>query len=106
MSRAPRTPRDELAEGSAVGELYLRRLVRAQLGVSLLALVAFGALIGVLPLVLYLVPGLASITVLGLPLSIAVLVVPPFALFLAIGWLYERRAAALDEAFRDVVSRE
>ena len=106
MSRAPRTPRDEVAEGSAVGELYVRRLMRAQLTVSLTALVAFGAVVGVSPLVLYLLPGLAGRTVLGVPLPVALLVVPPFVLFLAIGLLYERRASGLDESFRDLVSRE
>ena len=51
-----RTPRDELADATAHGQVYLRRLRRAQLALSLLALVAFGALFGVLPLALYLLP--------------------------------------------------
>ena len=106
MSRPPRTPRDEVAEGSAVGELYVRRLMRAQLTVSLTALVAFGAVVGVSPLLLFLLPGLARTTVLGVPLPLALLVVPPFVLFVAIAVLYERRATALDEAFHDLVSRE
>ena len=50
MSPSPvgrrRTPRDELAEATAHGGLYLRRLVRAQLALSLLALVAFAGILG------------------------------------------------------------
>ena len=45
----PKTPRDELAEATAHGGLYLRRLIRRQLGLSVLTLIAFGgflALIG------------------------------------------------------------
>jgi hypothetical protein len=29
--------------------------------------------------------------------------VPPFPIFLAFGWLYARRAEALEEAFRELV---
>ena len=54
----PRTPRDELADASPHGALYLRRLIRSQLALCLLALVAFGGLLGALPLVLFLLPGL------------------------------------------------
>jgi hypothetical protein len=98
-----RGPRDELAEATPHGELYLRRLVRAQLGLSLSALVAFGGLVGSLPLALVLLPRLGELTLLGVPLSILLLVVPPFPLFVVLGWLYTRRAARLEAAFRELV---
>jgi len=106
-ARAPglRSPRDELAESTAHGEVYLRRLRHAQLTLSLLALVAFGALFGVLPLALDLLPRLQHTTLLGIPVTLWIIVVPMFPLFVAIGWLYARRAEALDEQFRDVVER-
>lgn len=100
---APRTPRDELAEATAHGGLYLRRLIRRQLGLSVLTLVAFGGFLGSLPLALYLLPGLQDIDVLGIPLSVLLIVVPPFPILLAFGWLYARRAQALEEAFRELV---
>jgi hypothetical protein len=100
-----RSPREELAEATAHGEVYLRRLRRAQLSLSLLALVAFGAVFGVLPLALYLLPGLQRTTLLGVPVPVWIIVVPMLPLFGAIGWLYARRADALDEAFRDLVER-
>ena len=40
-----RTPRDELADTTAHGALYLQRLRQRQLTLSILALVAFGALL-------------------------------------------------------------
>jgi len=89
------TPRDELAEATPHGRLYLRRLIRRQLGLSVLALVAFGGFLGSLPLALYLLPGLQNVDVLGVPL--------PVPIFVAFGWLYARRAAALEEAFRELV---
>jgi len=100
-----RSPRDELAESTAHGEVYLRRLRHAQLTLSLLALVAFGALFGVLPIALFLLPHLQRTTLLGIPVTLWIVVVPLSPLFVAIGWLYARRADALDEQFRDVVER-
>jgi hypothetical protein len=98
-----RTPRDELAEATEHGGLYLRRLLRAQLGLSLLALVAFGGLVGGLPLALYLLPGLQQATLFGIPLPILAVMWPPFPLFVAIAVLYTRRAEALEEEFRELV---
>jgi hypothetical protein len=98
-----RSPRDELADATEHGGLYLRRLLRAQLGLSLLALVAFGGLVGGLPLALYLLPGLQAATLFGIPLPILAVMWPPFPLFVAIAVLYTRRAEALEEEFRELV---
>lgn len=101
-----RTTGDELADATAHGSVYLRRLVRAQLALSLVALVAFGGLLGSLPLVLYSVHRLQHIEVGGLPVADLLVAVPPFPLFVVIGWIYRRRADALDEAFRELVREE
>lgn len=95
--------REELARGTAHGDVYLRRLRRAQLASALLALVAFGGSVGALPLVLYLLPGLADIDVAGVPLPILLVVLGPAPVYVAIGWLHQRRADALDAAFSDLV---
>ncbi len=101
-----RTTRDELAEDTAYGELYLSRLRRAQLELSLLGLVAFGGLVGSLPLLIALLPALNRIDVLGVPLAVLLVAVPAFPLFVVIGFVYERRADALDQSFRDLVRDE
>ena len=98
-----RPARQELAESTAVGEIYLRRLVRAQLALSVLGLVSFGGVLAALPIAVLLLEGRE---VLGLPLGVLVLAVPLFPLLVAVGHLYARRANALDEAFRDLVSPE
>lgn len=98
-----RPPRDDLAETTAVGEIYLRRLVRAQLGLSLTALLSFGGVFAGLPLALWLAPGVDGIELLGVPLPLLVLCVAVFPILLAVGGLYERRANALDDAFRELV---
>ncbi len=96
-------PPEDLAEATAHGDVYLRRLRRAQLSLALHSLVAFGGPIGALPLLLYLVPGINGIDVLGVPLAVVFVVGPPFPLFVAIGWLQQRRADDLDAAFRELV---
>jgi hypothetical protein len=102
----PRTPREELAEGTPHGDVYLARLIRAQLRLSLLGLGAFGGLVGSLPLLFLLFPSLQRIDPLGVPLPVLILVIPLFPLIVVIGLLYQRRADALDDAFRDVVTHE
>jgi hypothetical protein len=101
--RPPITLRDELADATPHGGLYLRRLVRSQLALSLLALAAFGGLIGGLPLAVYLLDGLQRATLFGIPLSLLIILWPPFPLMVAIGWLYTQRAEALEEEFRELV---
>ncbi len=100
-----RTPGDELADATAHGGVYLRRLVRAQLALSLVALVAFGGLLGSLPLLL-LVGRLQRLTLGGIPVADLLVAVPPFPLFVVIGWIYRRRADAIDDAFRELVQSE
>lgn len=99
------TPRDELAETTAHGEVYLRRLRQAQLSLSVTALIAFGALFGVLPIALYLLPVLTHVRLFGVPISDWLLIVPLYPVFVGIGFLYARRADALDESFRELVRR-
>lgn len=106
-SAAPhRTPRDELAEDTAHGELYLTQLCRAQLELSVLGLVAFGGLVGSLPLLLALVPGLAHLNLFGIPAAALLVAVPAYPLFVAIALVYQRRADALDQFFRELVRDE
>ena len=98
--------RDELAEATAHGDIYVRRLRRSQMALSLLALTAFGGLVGALPLVLFVLPSLQEIVILGVPLPILLVVGPPFPLFVAIAWVFQRRADALDAAFRHLIEQD
>lgn len=100
---APLTAREEVREATAHGGLYLRRLRRTQLGLSLQAFVVFAGLLGALPLVILLVERLSDIELLGLPVAICLVIVPPYVLLVALAWLYERRANGLDTAFRELL---
>jgi putative solute:sodium symporter small subunit len=101
----PHTPRDELADATAHGEVYLRRLRQAQLALSITALITFGALVGILPIALFLLPALQRTELLDVPLPIWLVIVPLSPMFLVIAVLYARRADALDESFRELVRR-
>jgi putative solute:sodium symporter small subunit len=100
-----RSPREELAEATAHGHVYLRGLQHAQLTLSLLALVAFGAVFGVLPIALYLLPAFDRVRLLGVPLGLWIVVVPMLPGFFVIGWIYAHRADAVDDSFRELVER-
>ena len=52
---------------------------------------------------LWLLPGLQDVELPGVPLPVLIVALPPFPLFIAIAVLYARRAAALEESFRDLV---
>jgi predicted Kef-type K+ transport protein len=103
-SAAP-SVRDELADATAHGQVYLRRLRQAQLTLSVTALIAFGTIFGVLPIALYLLPSLQRARLLSVPVAVWLVAVPIFPLLFIIGALYARRAEALDESFRELVRR-
>lgn len=105
-SSARRTARDELAEDTAHGELYLTQLRRAQLELSVLGLLAFGGVVGSLPLLFALLPALAHVAVVGVPLAAWMVAAPAFPIFVVIAVVYERRANALDQSFRDLIREE
>lgn len=84
-------------------DVYLRELIRLQLTVSAAGLVAFGALVGALPLLVLLWPSAMTFSVGMVPGWLLLLGPPPFLLFFLIARLYTRRADALDDEFSDLV---
>ena len=110
VSRARRgraRPRDELADATAHGGIYLRRLrarparalaagarrLRRPARVAAAACSCSSA-------------GSQHIDAARHPPRRLLVAVPPFPLFVVIGWIYRRRADALDDAFRDLVRDE
>jgi hypothetical protein len=103
--REPPTATHEIDAQSQVGEIYLRSLLRAQLrlGVTVIALLA--VLLGGLPLLFWLAPGLMATDLLGMPLAWALLGILVYPTLVAIGWWYVRAAERNERAFTDVVQR-
>jgi hypothetical protein len=107
MPTARRTPlvRAELDQQTGVGDVLVRGLVRAQLGlaVRMAALVALS--LGALPLLFALFPSLARTTVLGVRLPWLLLGVLAYPLFVCAGWIYTRGAERNERDFVELVER-
>jgi hypothetical protein len=96
-------PTAEIDRRSRLGELYVSTLLRAQLRLALGVLaVAVGALAG-LPLLFLLVPGLADVALLGMPLSWVLLAFAAYPFLFLCGWSYVRRAERNESAFAAMV---
>lgn len=104
--RAPRrTPAAEIDQQSALGDVYISSLLRAQLRLAGLILLALALLVGSLPLVVIAFPGLDDVMVLGMPLPWVVLGFAVYPVLALLGWVYVRTAERNEQAFADVVER-
>jgi hypothetical protein len=95
--------RVEVQEQTEVGDVLIRGLMRAQLG---LALRLAGLTVGVLcaiPLVMAIFPDLADVTVVGIRLPWLVLGVGVYPMLLAVCWIYNRLADRNEQEFADMV---
>ncbi|XBB66064.1 hypothetical protein ABFU82_18360 [Nocardioides sp. WV_118_6] len=96
----------DVHEQTALGDVYLRSLLREQLGLAARVLGVLALTLGALPIAFRLAPGLADAHPLGIPLPWLLLgvLVHPFLLLLA--WRYVRRAERNERAFADLVEGE
>ncbi|TNM38622.1 hypothetical protein FHP29_15460 [Nocardioides albidus] len=94
----------DVHEQTALGDVYLRSLLRAQIGLAARLLALLAVTLGVLPLAFHLAPSLADIRLLGIPLPWLLLgvLVHPFLLLLA--WRYLRSAERNERVFADLVA--
>ena len=97
--------RRPLQDDDLVADLFVRSLIRSQLGLSLRLAAVYAVLLGGLPLLFALVPRSRTHVVLGLPLPWLVLglLVPP--LLLGGAWLYVRLAERTEQEFVELVER-
>lgn len=104
--RAPRrTPAAEIDQQSALGDVYISSLLRAQLRLAGLVLLALTLLVGSLPLVIIAFPELNDVFVLGMPLPWVLLGFAVYPVLALLGWAYVRTAERNEQAFADVVER-
>ena len=95
----------EIGEQTLLGEVYMASLVRIQLRLAIGVLLIFAVLVGGLPLLLVLEPGLADVHVLGLPLPWLLLgaVVHPVIVVGAL--FFVRQSERNEHDFADLVER-
>lgn len=95
----------DLDEQTAVGEVYLRSLIRAQRRLAAVVC-ALLALTGVgLPLLFALLPRAGRWTVLGLGLPWLLLGILAYPALVVAGWLYVRAAERIERRFAELVER-
>lgn len=99
--RASRRLHDEIAEQTAVGDVYLRGLMRAQLRLSLTVLGLGGLALGLLPLLLAFVPALRDAQVGPIPLPWLCLGVLVYPAALLVARSYVRASERIERQFLD-----
>lgn len=93
----------EVAEHSAVGDVFVRSLIRTQLRLALAVAGGFVLLLLSVPLLLAVFPVLEDLSVLTVPVSWLILggLIYPFMCLCA--WLYIRNAARNEARYQDLV---
>lgn len=95
----------ELREQTEVGEVLLRSLTRAQLGLALRIFAVFGCLLLGLPALFATYPGLAGFRLLGVPLPWVLLGGAVYPLLVLMGLLYVRQAERNEREFVEIIER-
>ncbi|HLH67584.1 MAG TPA: hypothetical protein VKY90_00760 [Candidatus Dormibacteraeota bacterium] len=95
----------ELEEQTQVGEIFLAALLRRQLSLSLRVALTLLAMLGLQPLLAWLIPAYASTTVLSIPLPWLVLGLGSYPALIALGAYYVRNAERVDDEFSDLMHR-
>jgi len=98
-----RPVRREIDEQTDLGEVYMRSLVRIQLRLAIGVCLIFAVLLGGLPLMLVLEPGLSEVKVRGIPLPWLLLGVVVYPVMIGAAWLYVRQAERNERDFADLV---
>lgn len=97
VARRPGT--DDIDAGTRVGAILLESLLGAQLRLAVGVLTVLVLTLGSLPLVFHLLPDLAAVRVVGIPLAYLLLWLLVHPLLIALGWVYVRRAETHEQNF-------
>jgi hypothetical protein len=102
----PRRRLDELADQTAIGDVLIRDLMWAQLGLALRVLAVLAILLGGTPLLFALVPSAAGAEVGGIAVPWLLLGGAAFPLLGLLGVVYVRQAERNEREFAELVERE
>ena len=96
-------PRRQIDDETQLGEIYLGSLLREQLRLAGLALLALLIGVGSLPALFLLAPGLAELRYFGIPIPWLLLGVVVYPFLFLVGWRYVRAAERNEADFVDLV---
>lgn len=89
----------EIDAETALGEVFMRSLLREQLRLAATVLGLLGLTLGALPLLFHLAPGLVEVTVGPVPLAWVLLGAVAYPWLVLLGWWHLRRAEANERDF-------
>lgn len=95
----------EIDEQTGIGELYMAALIRTQLRLAISVCVVFTVVLGGLPLLFAVLPGLGTWSLLGVPLPWLVLGALVYPVIILGGWRYTVLAERNEREFADLVER-
>ena len=94
----------EIDAQTALGEVFMRSLLREQLMLAMRVLAALALTVGLLPVLFHLVPSLGEVRWGPVPVAWLLLGVLTYPWLVALGWFYVRRSEANERDFADLVS--
>ncbi|MFN8075321.1 MAG: hypothetical protein U0Q15_07880 [Kineosporiaceae bacterium] len=101
----PAPAAQELTEGTRLGEVYMRSLIRAQLRHAVSVLVPVGLLLAALPLLFVVRPDLNDVRLLTVPLPWLVLGVAVYPLLLLAAWRARSLAENAEQVFTEILQQ-
>jgi hypothetical protein len=93
----------EIDAETALGEVFMRSLLREQLFLALRVLAALALTVGMLPLLFHLFPSLGDERVGSMPLAWLLLGVLTYPWLVLLGWFYIRRSEDHERDFAELV---
>ncbi len=93
----------EIDAETALGEVFMRSLLREQLVLAIRVLVALALTVGLLPLAFHLFPALGHVHVGPVPVAWLLLGVLTYPWLVVLGWFYIRSSEANERDFADLV---
>ena len=93
----------EIDAETALGEVFMRSLLREQLSLALRVLAALALTVGLLPLLFHLFPSFGDARIGPLPVAWLLLGVLTYPWLVLLGWIYIRRAEHNERDFADLV---
>ncbi len=94
----------DLDQSTRLGGVYLASLLREQLWLAARTLTGLVLVVGALPLVFYLAPGLSRVSVHGLPVVWLALGVGVYPVLVLLGWRYVVAAERTEHYFAELMS--
>lgn len=99
--RSPGT--SEIDAETALGEVFMRSLLREQLMLAIRVLIALALTVGLLPVAFHLFPSLGGVRWGSVPIAWLLLGVLTYPWLVVLGWFYVRRSEANERDFADLV---